>query len=265
MPRDSSGQYSLPPGTLVNSGDTVLPSQHNPAMLDIAQAISNSLPRSGAASMLSDLSMNNNRIRNVADGIDPSDVATVRQTQQGVTVPIGAVLDYWGSVIPDGYLLAAGQEVSRVDYAALFEAIGTTAGPGNGSTTFNVPDYRGLVSAGKADMGGTLSARLSSFAATVIGSIFGVQSVTLTVAQMPNHNHSGDTTTNGAHAHGLAARSGGDGANFVGSNTVNNNGTPNLSTLVAGEHAHNIYGEGGGQAHPNVQPTIICNKIIKVL
>lgn len=44
---------------------------------------------------------------------------------------------------PSGYLVADGSAVSRTEYAALFDAIATTFGPGNGSTTFNLPDLRG--------------------------------------------------------------------------------------------------------------------------
>ncbi|AXE37011.1 hypothetical protein DK843_13195 [Chromobacterium phragmitis] len=44
---------------------------------------------------------------------------------------------------PQGWLKARGNAVSRTEYAALFAAIGTTYGPGDGSTTFNLPDLRG--------------------------------------------------------------------------------------------------------------------------
>lgn len=45
--------------------------------------------------------------------------------------------------IPAGYLIEDGAEVGRVAYATLFAAIGTTYGPGDGATTFNLPDSRG--------------------------------------------------------------------------------------------------------------------------
>lgn len=57
--------------------------------------------------------------------------------------PAGSVQAFAGSSTPNGFLLCNGQAVSRTTYAALFTAIGTTYGAGNGSTTFNVPDYRG--------------------------------------------------------------------------------------------------------------------------
>lgn len=48
-----------------------------------------------------------------------------------------------GSTIPDGWLLCNGAAVSRTTYAKLFAAIGTRYGSGNGSTTFNLPNFNG--------------------------------------------------------------------------------------------------------------------------
>ena len=64
--------------------------------------------------------------------------------------PIGAILAFGGSSAPAGWLLCQGQAVSRTTYAALFAAIGTAYGAGDGSTTFNLPDPReaALVGAG---------------------------------------------------------------------------------------------------------------------
>lgn len=66
MPRDGSGNYSLVSGYFVNIGDDVLPSQHNPVLEDIAQALTNSLARTGAGAMTGTLSMGNNPISNVS-------------------------------------------------------------------------------------------------------------------------------------------------------------------------------------------------------
>ena len=57
--------------------------------------------------------------------------------------PAGAVQPFAMSTPPTGWLKCNGQEISRTTYAALFTAIGTTYGAGDGSTTFNVPDLRG--------------------------------------------------------------------------------------------------------------------------
>lgn len=58
-------------------------------------------------------------------------------------VPPGAVMAFARSAPPLGWLECAGQAVSRTTYAALFAAIGTTFGAGDGSTTFNLPNLRG--------------------------------------------------------------------------------------------------------------------------
>ena len=58
-------------------------------------------------------------------------------------VPSGAVLYFAGRTAPAGWLKANGAAVSRTAYAALFAAIGTTYGAGDGRSTFNLPDLRG--------------------------------------------------------------------------------------------------------------------------
>lgn len=58
-------------------------------------------------------------------------------------VPAGTVAHFGASTAPAGWLNANGAAVSRTAYAALFLAIGTTYGAGDGATTFNLPDLRG--------------------------------------------------------------------------------------------------------------------------
>jgi microcystin-dependent protein len=57
--------------------------------------------------------------------------------------PAGAVMTFAMNTAPAGWLKADGTAVSRTTYAALFAAIGTTFGVGDGSATFNLPDLRG--------------------------------------------------------------------------------------------------------------------------
>lgn len=63
---------------------------------------------------------------------------------QSSLVPAGAVQAFAMNSAPTGWLAADGTAVSRSTYAALFSAIGTTHGVGDGSTTFNLPDLRGI-------------------------------------------------------------------------------------------------------------------------
>jgi microcystin-dependent protein len=62
--------------------------------------------------------------------------------------PSGSILMFAGSTAPDNWLLCDGAAVSRATYNKLFQAIGTTWGAGNGTTTFNLPDMRGAAPAG---------------------------------------------------------------------------------------------------------------------
>lgn len=64
-------------------------------------------------------------------------------------IPAGVVMDYAGPSVPTGWLECDGAAVSRVTYAALFTAISTTWGAGDGSTTFNLPDFRGRTRIGR--------------------------------------------------------------------------------------------------------------------
>ena len=61
------------------------------------------------------------------------------------TIPVGTVLTYAASTAPSGYLVCNGAAVSRQTYWSLFQIIGITHGQGDGSTTFNIPDYRGRI------------------------------------------------------------------------------------------------------------------------
>lgn len=68
-------------------------------------------------------------------------------------VPAGALI-YWGAdAAPSGWLLGQGQEVSRTTYADLYTAYGTKFGSGDGSTTFNLPDCRGMFIRGHVGFG----------------------------------------------------------------------------------------------------------------
>ena len=155
------------------------------------------------------------------------------------TIPAGSVFDYAGTAAPSGYLLCFGQAVSRSTYSDLFTAIGTTFGSGDGSTTFNLPDLRGRVAAGKDDMGGSAANRITSggsgITGTTLGASGGTQTHTLTTAEMPAHTHTG----------ALGAGS------FVATGACGSGGNVNTGST------------GGGGARQNTQPTLILNKIIK--
>ena len=88
-------------------------------------------------------------------------------------VPPGMIAPYAGKTAPEGWLLCDGSAVSRTTYAALYAAIGTTYGAGNGSTTFTLPDLRGRVPAG-------------ANASNALASKAGADSKNITKANLPN-------------------------------------------------------------------------------
>lgn len=266
MPRDAAGNYGLPSGYLAVTGEIIAASQHNPPLEDIATALTGSLPRNGSAGMLANLAMGGKKITGLAPGTDPTDA--VAKSQIDNFFPVGIIVDFAGSsaTVPANWLLCYGQAVSRATYAALFACIGTTYGAGDSTTTFNLPDYRGRVAAGKDDMGGTSANRLTGQTGGVNGDNLaatgGTETHTLTTAQLAAHNHTGSTASAGSHSHTMPTATTTGGVTAI-SGQSSTGGTLTTSTDGAHTHTVTINDSGGGTAHNNVQPTIILNKIIR--
>lgn len=95
----------------------------------------------------------------VAPNTGNTPVSSPTQWQSGIPgmEVTGVIKSYAGNVAPSGYLLCDGSAVSRSTYAALFNICSTVYGPGNGTTTFNIPDLRGHIpigyKSGDADFG----------------------------------------------------------------------------------------------------------------
>lgn len=166
-------------------------------------------------------------------------------------LPAGCLQQFAGSSIPSGWLECGGQAVSRTLYAALFAAIGTLYGPGDGSTTFNLPDLRGRIGIGRDNMGGQAANRVttgnSGFNGVDLGAAGGSEVVTLTEAQIPNHWHTTASKVD-------VSRSGALYIQIGQGPTLIPNGA--LENLVSGN-------KGGGQASRVLQPSIVLNWIIK--
>ncbi|WP_144722245.1 tail fiber protein [Cellulosimicrobium sp. TH-20] len=198
----------------------------------------------------------------------------------GFTMPPGALVLFGGASAPSGWLLCDGRAVSRSTYAALYSAVGTAYGAGDGSTTFNLPDFRGRVAAG-------VNGSDADFARGKTG---GAKTHTLTADEMPSHTHvqnshthAASTGSAGAHTHNVKFHSIADNTIALGSlasgyfflrrdHADDGSLGTNPAAMSAGAHTHTVsvtgatatnQNTGGDGAHNNLQPYATANYIIK--
>ena len=151
----------------------------------------------------------------VSDGNNP---ANLTWASFGATVPVGTIVPYGGSTPPAGWLLCDGSSVDSVVYPDLFNAIGTTYGnPGGGF--FNLPDLRGRTAIGS----GTGDAPDAT--AHALGQKTGTETHTLSVTQIPSHNHPGSSVLSDAHTHSLSI-------------TVNSDAHTHTLSINSDNHSH---------------------------
>jgi microcystin-dependent protein len=184
-------------------------------------------------------------------------------------VPLFSGMDYWDTIAPNSsFIFPQGQSISRTTYAAAFARWGTKFGAGDGSTTFNVPDKTGRVSAMMEAVGTRLTTAVSGVDGGTMGSAAGGQAQTLLTANLPPYTPSGSTTNGTIFAStnaftGPAAsgnNNGGGGGTF---GVVSSAGSVSIS-----QAASTFTGTAqGGASTPfrTVQPTIVCNYIIRII
>jgi microcystin-dependent protein len=194
-------------------------------------------------------------------------------------IPSGVIQMWPTNSAPAGFLFCNGTAVSRSTYANLFAAIGTTFGIGDGSTTFNLPNYTNQMPIGA---GGTYS----------LASTGG--STSISTANLPSHTHTFNGTTgymnqNTSHSHSISdpghnhtvspqyySQITGSGDQWMAVNSGNNVTVPvyytgNAYTGITGtnstdiNHTHNFSGTTGatGSGSAFLPPYLAINFIIK--
>lgn len=166
--------------------------------------------------------------------------AQIKNSITGDTLPIGTQIPYAGIDIPVNWLVCDGSEISRTEYADLFNVIGTFYGAGDGSTTFNLPDKRGRTSVG---------VNPSDIDFDTPGKKYGEKEHTLTAYEMPSHSHS--VKLNVPFGMPYNDKTGA---------SANNGGNVHYGESYS---PITIQNAGGGQAHNNMPPVEVDTWIIK--
>ena len=183
-------------------------------------------------------------------------------------IPLGAGLDFWGTTAPNAsFAFPIGQAISRSTYAALFSIMSTTYGAGDGSTTFNLPDKTGRVSA----MREPTATRLTTGKVGIDGATMGATgggAVALSTANLPPYTPAGtlssivSTVSNvlrGFNAGSSAFQGGASPFDPIGFGTLAVGPIPSVGTFTGAA-------QGGTSTPVNVaQPTIVCNYIIRIV
>lgn len=153
---------------------------------------------------------------------------------------VGEIRMFAGNFPPNGWMLCSGQLIAISDYETLFNLIGTTYG-GDGVTTFALPDLQGRFPMHFDNL-------------YPLAQTGGTESETLTLAQIPVHNHPAIAST-------LGGNSDNPSGNFWAANSARSfgNDVPAV-TLGAGI----VQATGGSQPHDNMHPFLAINFIISL-
>jgi microcystin-dependent protein len=190
----------------------------------------------------------------------------------------GEVRMYAGTLAPEGWHSCDGSALSRTTCADLFAVLGTTYGPGDGSTTFHIPDLRGNTAIGAG-------------AGYALGASGGAASITLTDDNLPAHTHAATLDLSGLGVEtdilvGTATSGGGavatanstltstpnsppssqSAAIYLPSGTAQTNPVPlgGVTTTVTGSGTVTNGSTGGSDSLSVMQPYIALNYIIKL-
>ncbi|NRD18947.1 tail fiber protein [Winogradskyella eckloniae] len=165
----------------------------------------------------------------------------LKQTKDAI--PTGAIFAFPMATPPASYLVCDGSAISRTTYSELFTVLGTTYGAGDGSTTFNLPDYRGKFLRGLDNGSGNdpdAASRQDRGDGTTGDNVGTTQD-----GEIKSHLHQIDapsttSSSDGSHSHSTYSTN--TSTNNGGSHSHNTN-PRSTSTNTAGSHNHSVRGE----------------------
>lgn len=176
-------------------------------------------------------------------------ITTAMDTQEEVianlvTTPVGGIIMYSLNVAPNGFLMCDGSAKSRNTYIGLFQAIGTTFGAGDGSTTFNVPNLSNRFPYGGAlgQLGGSADSSL------------------------PSHSHAATSTVSDpGHAHSYTKAAGTSPQSGASTQVLTNETTATTSASLTNVSVNTTIGSAGSSPiNANLPPFIGLAFIIKI-
>lgn len=212
-----------------------------------------------------------------------------------VGMPTGAMMMYGATTAPTGWVRCNGRTIGNASSGAaerqnadtenLFTFLwnnysdsvcAVSSGRGASAAadyaankTIALPDLRGRAFFGLDDMGNVAASRLGSVitSQTTNGASGGTETVTLTEAQLPAHNHAVNITSQGGGSHDHTVGGGGGNGQF-GSGGTGAATTAGQTTSTAANHTHLVSGNtnntGSGTAHSNMPPAFLTTFIIKL-
>jgi microcystin-dependent protein len=178
-------------------------------------------------------------------------------------IDVGTVMAWPTSTLPTGWLECDGSAISRTTYSQLFAKLGTIYGVGDGSTTFNLPDYRGQFLRGHANGSSTDPDRASRTdrGDGTTGDSVGTKQAGATASH--THSVTGTTSTDGAHTHTVA---------YAQPTNASTGGALSVSQLTGatftqtsssnGSHSHTVTGTAAATGGSETRPTNVAVKFI---